>query len=213
LVDAARLSRSTSNETKDHKDVKEAQKDWEVTCCNILWKFLPPQAITYAIGVGMHSVRNHDRLTKLLRASWSLFEQGRAVECICGEIGIMRLRMQMDMLADQFARCTSHDKDSDKTKRAQFLEKTKLTLVHISSMCESEPRFAQVAVLFGVAFITDSMCSWADSMDDGEDLSAAGRSLATTLRPHVTELFQQQGLAEVPSMCEVGLQELLDDCA
>jgi hypothetical protein len=230
LADAARLSRSTSNEIKDQKDVKEAQKDWEVTCCNMLWNILPPQAITYAIGVGMHSVRNHDCLTKLLRASWSLFEQGRAVECMCGDIGIMRLRMQMDMLADQFARCPSYDKDSDKTKLAQFFEKTKLTLVHISSMCESEPRFAQVAVLFGVAFITDSMCSWADSMDDGEALSAAGRSLATTLRPHVTQLFQQQGFAEEPeeepgvhrrsasksstrSMCEAGLQELLDDCA
>jgi len=84
--------------------------------------------------------------------------------------------------------------DSDELR--EFLEKTKLTVVRLQNLCEADERLAQVAVLYGVAFIAECMGTWADTVVDGTALSRAARELMRVLKPHLAHMFKRRDVAE-----------------
>jgi len=170
---------------------KVTDKQWELNCTRILWLSVPPQSVSYAIGVAVHSARRGFRLLRIVQTAWSLLDATSAVECIMGPVGLTRLRSQMDALIDQFARCGSFESDAATEELAQLVHSTQITLVKLNNMCESDSRFAQTVTLYGVAFITEGVCTWSQTLSDAQDLTAAGRDLLQTLLPHLTQLFQK----------------------
>jgi len=169
-----------------------------MTCAALLWAIMPPQSITYAIGVGLHSQGNYADLVKLLRTSWSFLDAGCAVECLIGDVGAMRLRLQMEMLVGQLERCKKSSGLSEEEDK-QPLENARKTFQRLYSMCEGDSRFAQVAVIYGVAFMAESMCAWAEKASGGEATAQEAQRLVQMLNPHVEQLFQKN--AEWTAFC------------
>lgn len=166
--------------------------EWELSSCQLLWSSIPPQTITYAIGISLHSVGSRKLRSKIIRTAWSLLDKARAVDCILGKLGTKRLRLEMDTLLDQFNRSLHVGKGEDAEDLAPFLDKVRLTMVHLQSICEAESRFAQVAVLYGIAFIAEVMCTWAEQTEAGASLAKATRDLSRALSPHLQQLFQRR---------------------
>jgi len=183
----ASINGELSDASKGFTDI-----EWEVNSCALLWSALPPQSITYAMGIAVHSVKRNSLLTKLLRAAWTLLDGGLAVECTMGPVGTMRLRMQMDMLVDHFSQCTDFSRLFTEEDQIQFLNKTRLTLIRLRNMCQSDPRFARVVALYGVAFIAESMCTWFQQYPGAEAMTIAARELAQSLCPYSASLFQKR---------------------
>jgi len=166
--------------------------EWELISCQIFWSSMPPQTITFAIGAGLHSVGSRKLRSKIIRAAWLLLDKAKAVECIVGVIGTTRLRLEMDMLLDQFNRSIHFGKDTDAEELEPFLDKVRLTMVHLQTICEADTKLAQVAVLYGVAFIAECICTWAESTAGGVKLASSTRTLLRIINPYLCQLFQRR---------------------
>lgn len=160
-----------------------------MNCCALLWWCVPPQIVTYAIGVGLHSAIDRACLAEFLRSAWSFLDNCLAVECILGSIGTIRLRLQMNMLVDQYVRCTQPKGGTSEEETAELLNNSRLTLIHLVHLCEGDARFAQVAVLYGVPFIVECLCAWSERAAGWETVNDAGRGLVLNLSPHLKRFF------------------------
>lgn len=191
LPDLARGSSSTLR----HSIVAAAETDaeWELNCCRILWESLPPQSITYAIGVALHAGCEKTCSTKIIQTAWSLLDKAHAVESMIGNIGISRLRLQMDMFVDLFARSLYLETTNEEGDRNLFTKEIQMTMIRLKSLCVGDSQFAQVCALYGVPYIVEYMSLWSmkDGFDGAEKIAQAGHDLLETLRPHLTRLFHK----------------------
>jgi hypothetical protein len=188
----ADLSRAAANQTAaDDKKKKGDPEDWELNCCALLWEVMPAQSVTYAIGVGMHSVKKSSHLLEVMKGAWQLLDKVRAVECLVGEVGTIRLRFQMDALADLFGDTLDVKLDTKEEDLKAIIEKCRLTFIRLCSLCEADKRFAQISVLYGCAFIVENMCKWSETKANADGMTKEGRALIKAMEPHLVQLFKK----------------------
>jgi len=121
----------------------------------------------------------------------------------------MRLRMQMDMVIDQLSQCLDAGRVfKEKEDEVRFLDTAQKTFARLCSLCETDAHFAEVAVLYGVAYITETMCSWSKDNPGGEAMTQEAQHLVKILHPHLEKLFKS---TVVQDWNAVSLSELLGD--
>lgn len=176
----------------DSEHADPPDKAWESRVCALLWESMPPQCLTYAIGAGLHSVQSRKLRGRLIRSAWDLLDQANAIEYSIGNIGIKRLRLEMDLLLDLFNRSIHFGKDADPKELEQLLKTGRLNMVHLESIAQGSEVFAQVAVMYGVAFIAEFMCGWAENVIGSTAFVLSCRDLLRTLNPYLLHFFQRR---------------------
>mmetsp|Transcript_60990 Transcript_60990/g.124438 ORF Transcript_60990/g.124438 Transcript_60990/m.124438 type:complete len:148 (-) Transcript_60990:99-542(-) len=142
----------------------------------------------------MQTLGNGPDVLRFLRAAWSLFDKTRVVECSIGSVGTVRLRLQMEALADSRLLCEGATTDLEEAR--PMITKMGQTAIRLATVCSADARFAQVAVLYGTTFMVERLLWRLQAITgEGSILLDPFEDLVRVLKPHLSKLFHHHHIA------------------
>jgi len=149
---------------------------------------MPPQCVTYILGVGMQTLHVGPDLLKLLRAAWSLFDQMRIVDCKIGSVGATaRLRIQMDEITGILGEKPIEDPD----ELELLITKKQQIIARLLILCQAVPELSQIAAPYSVSFMVERLLWGIKAVANGNNISLDPfHDLLSELEPHVHKLFR-----------------------